>query len=129
MKLSFTSILLIVLTLIFFIIGYVQKSSFIILLALILALLSLIWFWGELVKEKKTKKNNWTYAPNLIFGRFVGKCCYRHDKDYYDISRKITRKESDIALRKCITRETNFILGWIYYIFVRFSGARFYKER
>ena len=65
------------------------------------------------------------------FDRFLkwewGECCGRHDVRY--VNKRLTRKQADVLLRRCVLRKTDCeLLAWSMYAGVRTLGWYWYNK-
>ena len=44
-------------------------------------------------------------------------CCRRHDRRYEN--KRLTKRQADILLKRCVTRKAGCLIGWIIYLGVR----------
>lgn len=64
---------------------------------------------------------NWcTLAPDKIGSYDLGACCKLHD-EAYELQEK-SRKECDLELKTCISKASTPLIGWVYYLAVRWVG-------
>ena len=73
------------------------------------------------------KKDYCTYSPDTIGETYIGDLCAVHDVAYWKGGTKKDKKIADVILRKSITKRINWVWGWIYYIGVRFFGAKHFS--
>ena len=87
--------------------------------------------------EKSSKEKGWdycTWAPDKLFGVYIGCCCKEHDK-YYSKEGKITQKEADVILRHCIhikfiaagKIKLGKLISNVYFFAVMKFGYKFWK--
>ena len=74
-----------------------------------------------------SKKKDWcTSSPETWRGRDLSECCRAHDLAY-EIGR-IERSSADKSFRKCISKQTSFVLGWFMWSMVRVFGGSHYNK-
>jgi len=73
-----------------------------------------------------------TLSPDHFFKWNWKKCCYLHDKQYWnEVKNRKTRKEADRDLRDCMLKELPiylFFIAWIYYFSVRIFVGRWWAK-
>lgn len=87
--------------------------------------------------EESSKKNGWdycTWAPDKLFGVYIGCCCKDHDK-YYSKEGKVSKQDADNILRHCIRIKfiaagkikLGRLVSNIYFFAVMKFGYKFWK--
>jgi len=53
-----------------------------------------------------------------------GTCCKRHDRRYEN--KRLTKRQADILLKRCVTRKAGWLIGIIIYIGVRLPISKWW---
>jgi hypothetical protein len=71
---------------------------------------------------QKWRLDGCTSAPDLN----VRSCCDEHDISYQ--SGRMSRREADKQLRRCIRSKGWIVMPWVFWLAVRVFGRRYYKR-